>query len=215
MPITRPTSEQILIKSQYTGDSSLDSYIEAMELNGEAAYDLLAKLIDETTGTPYPVDVELQENGGVIELRITANSTTGSWTATSIPAPTTIQANINGNPPTIALRDNAGTLETQVTTATTTGPWTPTSIAVSTVVSPGDMGTPLGGHGVFQHARDTTLANDGYTGQPGEITVDTTLNKIRLHDGSTAGGHTMATQADLNNIDLTPAYDAQYMAALL
>ena len=38
--------------------------------------------------------------------------------------------------------------------------------------------------------RGTTAENAAYTGAAGEITVDTTLNKVLLHDGSTAGGNT-------------------------
>lgn len=46
----------------------------------------------------------------------------------------------------------------------------------------------------FQFLRGNTAQNNAYTGQPGEITVDTELNQIRLHDGVTAGGHIIATQ---------------------
>src|SRR5210317_2390396 len=41
---------------------------------------------------------------------------------------------------------------------------------------------------ILQLRRGTTAENDAYTGSVGEITVDTTLNTVRLHDGSTAGG---------------------------
>lgn len=40
----------------------------------------------------------------------------------------------------------------------------------------------------LQLYRGTTQQNNAYTGPAGEITVDTTLSKLRLHDGSTAGG---------------------------
>lgn len=40
----------------------------------------------------------------------------------------------------------------------------------------------------LQLYRGTTAQNDAYTGPAGELTVDTTLSKLRLHDGSTAGG---------------------------
>jgi hypothetical protein len=36
--------------------------------------------------------------------------------------------------------------------------------------------------------RGTTIQNNSYTGPPGELTVDTTLNQLRLHNGTTAGG---------------------------
>ena len=41
---------------------------------------------------------------------------------------------------------------------------------------------------ILQLRRGTTAENAAYTGASGEITVDTTLNKVLLHDGSTAGG---------------------------
>ena len=37
--------------------------------------------------------------------------------------------------------------------------------------------------------RGNTIQNDRYTGLPGEPTVDTELYQLRLHDGSTPGGH--------------------------
>lgn len=40
----------------------------------------------------------------------------------------------------------------------------------------------------LQLYRGTTQQNNAYTGPAGELTVDTTLSKLRLHDGSTAGG---------------------------
>src|SRR5210317_1028998 len=41
---------------------------------------------------------------------------------------------------------------------------------------------------ILQLRRGSTAENDAYTGSVGEITVDTTLSTVRLHDGSTAGG---------------------------
>ena len=41
---------------------------------------------------------------------------------------------------------------------------------------------------ILQLRRGTTAENAAYTGAAGEITVDTTLNKVLLHDGSTQGG---------------------------
>lgn len=46
----------------------------------------------------------------------------------------------------------------------------------------------------FQFLRGNTAQNNAYTGQPGEITVDTELNQIRVHDGVTPGGHIIANQ---------------------
>lgn len=41
----------------------------------------------------------------------------------------------------------------------------------------------------WQMRRGTTSQNDNFTGVVGELTVDTTTNEIRVHDGSTEGGH--------------------------
>lgn len=41
----------------------------------------------------------------------------------------------------------------------------------------------------IQLKRGTTAQNTAYTGAVGEITFDTQTKKIRVHDGSTAGGH--------------------------
>ena len=38
-----------------------------------------------------------------------------------------------------------------------------------------------------------SAANDAYTGYQGELTVDTTTNTLRLHDGVVMGGHTLYT----------------------
>ena len=39
-----------------------------------------------------------------------------------------------------------------------------------------------------QFRRGTTTQNESFTGAVGELSVDTTLDTIRVHDGSTAGG---------------------------
>ena len=44
---------------------------------------------------------------------------------------------------------------------------------------------------ILQLRRGTTAENAAYTGSVGELTVDITLNKVILHDGSTAGGTTV------------------------
>jgi hypothetical protein len=44
---------------------------------------------------------------------------------------------------------------------------------------------------ILQLRRGTTAENASYTGSVGELTVDTTLNKVIVHDGSTAGGTTV------------------------
>ena len=44
---------------------------------------------------------------------------------------------------------------------------------------------------ILQLRIGTTAENASYTGSVGELTVDTTLNKVIVHDGSTAGGATV------------------------
>ena len=46
-----------------------------------------------------------------------------------------------------------------------------------------------------QLRRGTTANHSSFTGAAGEITVDTTLNTIRVHDGSTVSGFTLAKTA--------------------
>jgi len=64
-----------------------------------------------------------------------------------------------------------------------------------------------------QFRRGTTSQHSTFTGAAGEITVDTDKNTAVVHDGSTAGGHPLATSladlgvtasaADLNATDVT------------
>lgn len=42
--------------------------------------------------------------------------------------------------------------------------------------------------------RGTTAENDAFTGAEGEIVVDTQRHELRVHDGSTVGGHTIPTK---------------------
>lgn len=42
--------------------------------------------------------------------------------------------------------------------------------------------------------RGTTAENNAFTGAEGEITVDLTTHELRVHDGSTVGGHTIPTK---------------------
>ena len=46
-----------------------------------------------------------------------------------------------------------------------------------------------------QFRRGTTTQNNNFTGAVGEVTVDTTLDVLRVHDGSTAGGFALAGTA--------------------
>ncbi len=49
-----------------------------------------------------------------------------------------------------------------------------------------------------QFRRGTTSQNNAFTGAAGEISVNSDNNSLRIHDGSTAGGHELA-KADLSN----------------
>ena len=42
-----------------------------------------------------------------------------------------------------------------------------------------------------QFRRGTTAQNNSFTGASGELSIDTTLNVLRVHDGTTAGGHAL------------------------
>lgn len=47
-----------------------------------------------------------------------------------------------------------------------------------------------------QLRRGTTANHSSFTGAAGEVTVDTTLNTLRVHDGSTVGGTALAKTAN-------------------
>lgn len=49
----------------------------------------------------------------------------------------------------------------------------------------------------LQLYRGTTAQNDAFTGAAGEVTMDITTNQLRVHDGSTAGGHKVAKDSDV------------------
>ena len=51
---------------------------------------------------------------------------------------------------------------------------------------------------VLQFRRGTTAQNGNFTGTLGELSVNTTTDAIRVHDGSTAGGFEMM-RADMSN----------------
>jgi hypothetical protein len=61
-----------------------------------------------------------------------------------------------------------------------------------------------------QFRRGTTTQNNAFTGAAGELSVDSTLNVLRLHDGTTAGGNAIlsavATQTALNKTFSTGSY---------
>ena len=54
-----------------------------------------------------------------------------------------------------------------------------------------------------QWRRGTTTQHNSFTGAAGEVTVDTTLDTIRVHDGSTAGGIRLAKFSEITTGDIT------------
>jgi hypothetical protein len=54
-----------------------------------------------------------------------------------------------------------------------------------------------------QFRRGTTTQNEAFTGAVGEISVDTTLDTVRVHDGSTAGGIRLARYSEIEAGDIT------------
>lgn len=48
--------------------------------------------------------------------------------------------------------------------------------------------------------RGTTAQNDAYTGPAGSITLDTETFEIRVHDGTTQGGHTIPNDTSLQDL---------------
>lgn len=54
--------------------------------------------------------------------------------------------------------------------------------------------------------RGTTAQNTSFTGAQGEVTMDTDLNTLRVHDGATPGGIIMAKRSDIPNSQQTSWY---------
>ena len=50
----------------------------------------------------------------------------------------------------------------------------------------------------IQLYRGTTAQNDAFTGAAGEVTVDTQTHELRVHDGSTVGGHIIYTKTKVD-----------------
>ena len=50
-----------------------------------------------------------------------------------------------------------------------------------------------------QLRRGTEAQNNAFTGVVAEVTVDTTNNELRVHDGSTAGGHVIGGGGSVGN----------------
>ena len=48
---------------------------------------------------------------------------------------------------------------------------------------------------VLQFRRGTTAQNNSFTGSAGEVSIDTTLDTLRVHDGSIAGGFEITSNA--------------------
>jgi len=66
---------------------------------------------------------------------------------------------------------------------------------------------------VLQFRRGSTSQNNSFTGALGEITVDTTVDALRIHDNSTAGGfETVARQAKYADVAERYHADAVYDA---
>ncbi len=53
----------------------------------------------------------------------------------------------------------------------------------------------------IQIRRGTAAEHENFTGAVGEITMDTTTNTIRVHDGETVGGTPLARQATIDAAD--------------
>ena len=60
----------------------------------------------------------------------------------------------------------------------------------------------------IQFRRGTATEHGSFTGLAGEVTVNTTNNTLHVHDGSTAGGHEVATKASVDNISTKQIVDA-------
>ncbi len=65
---------------------------------------------------------------------------------------------------------------------------------------------------ILQMRRGSVAENNAYTGMPGEVTVDTTNNTLRVHDGVTLGGFALARANDTTpgggaNFDITSVPD--------
>jgi len=56
----------------------------------------------------------------------------------------------------------------------------------------------------IQIRRGNAAENDAFTGAIGEVTMDTTNNTLRVHDGITAGGTKLAKQSEIPTIPEIP-----------
>ena len=55
---------------------------------------------------------------------------------------------------------------------------------------------------VLQFRRGTTTQNNSFTGTAGELSIDTDLDTIRVHDASTAGGFALLKETGVSNLTL-------------
>lgn len=55
---------------------------------------------------------------------------------------------------------------------------------------------------VLQFRRGTTTQNNNFTGSAGELSIDTTLDTLRIHDGSTAGGFALLKETGISSLTL-------------
>jgi hypothetical protein len=60
----------------------------------------------------------------------------------------------------------------------------------------------------IQTRRGTTTQHSSFTGAAGELTVDTDKNVVVVHDGSTAGGHPMASPGAANTFTAEQTFSA-------
>lgn len=60
----------------------------------------------------------------------------------------------------------------------------------------------------IQIRRGTSAEHETFTGAIGEITMDTDLNTIRVHDGETVGGHILARANDATSDYVVETYRA-------
>lgn len=58
----------------------------------------------------------------------------------------------------------------------------------------------------IQIRRGSEAEHENFTGAIGEITMDTTNNTLRVHDGTTVGGTLLAKQSDLDSADYVIEY---------
>ena len=61
-----------------------------------------------------------------------------------------------------------------------------------------------------QLRRGSSTENDAFTGALGELTIDTTNDTVRVHDGSTAGGFQSAKLTGTQNVTLNAQAELRF-----